>query len=296
MTTLNRRSALMGGGGLVLAAASPLARAAMEKLELDDPIERARLRAKVVGSAGPEVVHTFYRLHLYAYMNSGNLIPLYTMNNLNVRVCEPLDEQTYAFTTYESGAYCRFDTDEVIDEWKNPITGETREVWPFVGGPLNVRIGADGVATGPEATLKPRALRMEVIGDMLFVPTASHFSFPSPFDAATWPKESPGKTHYWDSMFVHAARAEEAADPKRDNVPAFCQFQNLVSWGAWIGMGGQQGRSYGRAYGTKLSDIDQLPAGARRSLEMQTPEIFAIDKWTEFRNGNEEYKARYGSE
>ena len=155
---------------------------------------------------------------------------------------------------------------------------------------------ASGPMGGPEATLKPKPLRMEVIGDMLFVPTASHFSFPSPFDAATWPKESPGKTHYWDSMFVHGARAEDAADSRRANVPAFCQFQNLVSWGPWIGMGGHQGRSYGRAYGTKLATISELPAGARRSLELQTPEIFEIDKWTTFRNGNAEYKAKYGSQ
>jgi hypothetical protein len=295
MKTITRRSTLLGTGGLALSAASPLARTAMEKLALDDPAERARLRAKVVGSATNEVVHTFYRLHLYAYLNNGNLIPLYTMNNLNVKVCEPLGDDTYAFTTYESGAYCKFDTDEVIDRWENPFTGETREVWPFIGGPLNVRMSADGVQTGPEATLKPKPLRMEVIGDMLFVPTASHFSFPSPFDAATWPKESPGETHFWDSMFVHGARADEAADPKRNNVPAFCQFQNLVSFGAWIGMGGHQGRSYGRAYGTKLASVDDLPAGARRSLELQTPEIFEIDKWTSFRDGNAEYKAKYGA-
>lgn len=295
MPTLTRRSALVGTGGIILAAAQPGARAALGQLELDDPRQRARLRAKVVGSAGEEVVYTFYRLHLYAYMNGGNLIPLYTMNNLNVRVCKPLDEETYAFTTYESGAYCRFDTDEPLERWENPITGETREVWPFVGGPLDVRIGADGVQTGPQATLKPEALRMEVIGDMLFIPTASHFSFPSAFDAETWPKESPGETHYWDSMFVHGARVADAVDPERLNVPAFCQFQNLVSWGPWIGMGGYEGRTYGRAYGTKLDRIEDLPGGARRSLEQQTPEIFDIGSWTTFRDGYAEYKARHNS-
>ena len=146
MSTITRRGALLGAGSVALTTASPAAHAALGALDLDKPAERARLRAKVVGSATSEMVDTFYRLDLYAYMNGGNLIPLYTMNNLNVRVCEPLGDETYAFTTYESGAYCRFDTDEVIDHWENPITGETREVWPVVGGPLHVRIGADGGA------------------------------------------------------------------------------------------------------------------------------------------------------
>ncbi len=60
-------------------------------------------------------------------------------------------------------------------------------------------------------------------------------------------------------------------------------------------MGGKQGRSYGRAFGTKLRSIDDLPAGARRSLEEQTPEIFEIDEWKSFRDGYAEYKAKYGS-
>jgi hypothetical protein len=291
MNKLTRRSTLLGAGGLALASASPLARAAMEKLDLENPAERARMRAKVVASAASETVYTFYRLHIYAYMHSGNLMPLYTMNNLNVRVCKPNDDDTYDFMTYETGAYCRFDTDEMIDHWQNPVTGDRREVWPFVGGPFNVRIAADGVETGPGATLKPKALRMEVIGDMLFVPTASHFSFPSSFDPEIWPDESPGETHYWDSLFVHGARVDEATDPTRDRVPAFCQFQNLVSWGGWIGMGGHEGRSYGRAYGTKLDSVDDIPAGARHSLEQQTPEIFDIDSWTGFRDGDAEYKA-----
>src|SRR5262245_39607072 len=96
------------------------------KLNFQDPKERAKIRAKVVGSFVEQTVYMFYRLHLYAYMNDGNLIPLTTMNNLNITKWKPLPNGNYAGTVHESGAYCKFDTDEPLDVFENPITGEKR--------------------------------------------------------------------------------------------------------------------------------------------------------------------------
>ena len=293
--TFSRREALIAGAGTALAGGALSASAAAPALDLEDPAVRARVRAKVSGSAAEEKVYKFYRLHIYAYMHDGNLKPLYTMNNLNVTLCRPLEDNYYAFKVFEAGVYCKFDTDEVLESWENPITGEVREPWTFIGGPLNVKLGPDGVETPPEATVHPTALRMEAYGGMVFVPVASHFSYPSPFDPEEWPKESAGPVNYWDSLFVLASKVEDVANPDIDNAPAFCQFQNLVSWGPWVGMGGIAGRSYGRAYGTKLSGPDDLPPGARRSLELKAPKIFDVESWTDYHDYIQEYKDTYGS-
>ena len=194
--TFTRREALIAGAGTALAGGALSASAAAPALDLEDPAVRARVRAKVSGSAGEEKVYKFYRLHIYAYMHDGNLQPLYTMNNLNVTLCRPLEDNYYAFKVFEAGVYCKFDTDEVLESWENPITGEVREPWTFIGGPLNVKLGPDGVETPPEATVHPTALRMEAYGGMVFVPVASHFSYPSPFDPEEWPKESAGPVNY----------------------------------------------------------------------------------------------------
>ena len=292
--TFSRREALIAGAGTALAGGALSASAAAPALDLEDPAVRARVRAKVSGSAAEEKVYKFYRLHIYAYMHDGNLKPLYTMNNLNVTLCRPLEDNYYAFKVFEAGVYCKFDTDEVLESWENPITGEVREPWTFIGGPLNVKLGPDGVETPPEATVHPTALRMEAYGGMVFVPVASHFSYPSPFDPEEWPKESAGPVNYWDSLFVLASKVEDVANPDIDNAPAFCQFQNLVSWGPWVGMGGIAGRSYGRAYGTKLSGPDDLPPGARRSLELKAPKIFDVESWTDYHDYIQEYKDTYG--
>lgn len=248
-------------------------------LNLSDPLSRAKSRAKVLGSITNELVYTFYRLHIYGYMNDGNLIPFFTMNNLNITRWSPLENGNFATSGAECGVYCKFDTDEVLDVWENPITHEKRKVWEFIGGPLTAEIGPDGVVTDGVAELKPEVLRMEVLGDKVFMPTQAALSMPNPFTPEKWPKSSSGKTRYWDSLLVASADVADVADPNVANVKSFLQFQNLGSWHPWLGMGGYEGRTYGRAYGTKLSSVEQLPKSVLQGIEAKTPEIFDFESW-----------------
>jgi hypothetical protein len=281
MTSISRRDGFAMASAMALALGGPAEAATLGKLDLDDPKERAKLRAKVIGSCVEETVYTFYRLHLYGYMNAGNLIPFTTMNNLNVTKWKPLPNGNYAGTVYESGTYCKFDTDEPLDVWENPVTGEKREVWQFLGGPIKTELGPDGSITDETATVKPKTMRMEAFGGLLFVASGSAFSFPSPFKADTWPKEASGPIHFWDSHAHHAARVVDVLDPKIARAPAFSSFQNLVSFHPWLGLGGKPGRSYGKAYGAKLASLDEIPKAARATLEKKTPEIFdlSLDIW-----------------
>ncbi len=66
-----------------------------------------------------------------------------------------------------------------------------------------------------------------------------------------------------------------------NRAPSAASFQNLVSFHPWLGLGGKPGRTYGKAYGTKLSSLDEIPKAARISLEKKTPEVFdlSLDIW-----------------
>jgi hypothetical protein len=275
------------GGGR--AAARIRAQAAQLEAQLADPAARARIKAKVKGSAAEETVYTFCRLHLYLWMNEGNLIPMLTMQNLTASSWKPLPNGNYAGTVREVGVYTKFDTDEPVDVWRNPVTGDQREIWQFFGGPLSVEIGPDGLVTGPEATLKPKDMRIDVLGEMAIVPNMSAFSFPNPFKSEQWPKEAGAPTFYWDSMYYHAARVADLLDPKLASVPAAVQFQNLVSFHPWLGMGRIPGRTYGRGLGAKLTSLDDVPRGARAVLEKRAPEIFDLPSWTKPRIDFAEY-------
>ena len=223
------------------------------------------------------------------------MIPFATMSNLNVGKWRPLPNGNQAATIFESGVYTKFDSDEVLEVWENPVTGEKRKPWRFIGGPLSVEIGPDGMVTGEMATLKQKPLQLQVFGDTVMIPTASAFSFPNPMRPEAYPKESAGDTFWWDSHYVFFGNLKDVTNRNLTSVPSHVQFQNLVSWHPWWGMGGQPGRTWGRAYGAKIRGPEEIPAAYRKALEDQTPEIFDTDNWTEPREDFREYMAdRHG--
>ena len=285
-STIKRRDLLAGaiaaGGsvGLLLdspaANATPAARAA---LDLEDPVARGRAIAKVKGSCVEETVYTFCRLHLYLWLNDGNLQPMLTMQNLNATRWKPLPTGNYLGTVREVGVYTRFDTDEPVDHWVNPVTGEKREIWQFFGGPFSVEIGPNGTQTGGDATLKPKEMRIDVMGDQLLMPNQSSFFFPNPFRPEQWPKEAGGPMFYWDSHYFFSASIADVLNPRVTSVLSTVQYQNMVSFHPWLGMGKTPGRTYGKGLGAKLRSLDDMPKAPRKLLEARAPEIFDLDNW-----------------
>lgn len=290
---LSRRASLMFGAAAMLGPGAALGSSseAARALDLDAPGARAKIRAKIMGSIAAEPVHTYLRIHVYGYRHDGNLIPFYTMNNLNVRRWAPQPDGSFKAQVFECGTYSKFDTDEPLDEWDNPITGERIKVWNFLGGPLSLTVGADGnIATGAETTVKPKPLNFQVFADTVFMLQASAFSYPNPFKPSEWPKESSGERSYWDSHYLFAAKLADVLDPARASAPAFIQLQNLVSWGYWIRMGQTPGRTWGRGFGAKLASLDELPRLVRAEMEKKTPKIFDLNSWTDFVDEVGEYK------
>ena len=113
MDTLTRRTLLAAAPASLTLAMTP---ALAMGTDLGDSATRARMRARIIGSCAAETVFLFYRLHIYGYTGQGNLIPFFTMNNLNISEWTPLAGDRYQSKSFESGVYCRFNTDEPLDE------------------------------------------------------------------------------------------------------------------------------------------------------------------------------------
>lgn len=272
-------------GGSVRAAASPAA-------DFTDPATRLRTRVKMAGRLDGGPVHTFVRLHIYGYGHDGNLVPFFSMNNYAVNVWRALPSGNYAVQVFESGVYTDFDAETVLTEWENPFTGERREVHQFRSGPLNVEFGPDGIIAGPETTVKPKPMAMEVIGDSVVASTQSSFRFPSPFQPEEFPKESPGKVFHWDSQYAFMSPLAAVQDPDVPSAPTSITLTNLVSWAPWLGMGQRPGRTFGRGVGRKIPGVDALPAAVIRGFEAHTPQVLDIDNWGPPYDDIADYKAK----
>jgi len=257
-----------------------------KELDLSTPEKRNAVITKVMGSIGKEETHAFLRFHIYGFAGE-NVVPLFSMNNYVIQRWEPTEEEsTYSLQHYEVGYYTQFDTDNAITHWVNPFTNEEIELEMFVLGPVQRFYTPEGIiAPG----IAPNPLRVNVIGDRVFVPAQSIETFPNMFSPEEWPELSNGPVNYWDSMYTFSAYLDDVLNPELSSAPAEIHMQNLTSWQPFLRLGSIRGRSMARAFGQNISGFDALPENVKADFKKYTPEIFETDTWTEVRFDSIDY-------
>ncbi|WP_317930425.1 DUF1838 family protein [Halioxenophilus sp. WMMB6] len=295
---ISRRAALknlgaLGAAGITLGATAPVDASddnprhyTIADLDLSTPEMRNQVIAKVMGSIAEEETHAFLRFHVYGYAGK-NIIPFFSLNNYVVQKWQPMAEPgSYQVRHYEVGYYAEFDTDKPISHWQNAITGETIELEQFVLGPVVRQYTPAGVKS---PGIAPKPLRVNVIGDRVFVPAQSIESFPNMFSPEEWPELSNEAVIYWDSMYTYSASLRDVLNPKLSSAPAEIHAQNLTSWHPYLRLGRTPGRIMVRAFGTNFSGFDALEPNVRSAFEKYTPEIFDTDNWTDLRFDSVDY-------
>ena len=287
--TVTRRhlltAAAVGGAGLAAAGdrgdASTAAgvAAAMPPLpNFADPLVALRTHVKMVGSLGKDTVVSFMRLNIYADLGAGNFVPCFTMNNILVDYWEPKDSNQHEMRKYEVGFYTRYDSQEPLEEFVNPVTGQTTAIHHFRLGPVPRLYTPSGViAMG----YTPKLLPIEVIGDRVFLATESIESRPD--------MVRPGETSYTNSFMTLSATVADILNPGLRSAPVHLQLQNKNRWASWMGMGDRPGGTVARGFGGKIADLDALPAAVKAGARRFVPQIFETAKWNEFVFEDSEY-------
>jgi hypothetical protein len=279
MTRISRRTALQGVAGLgalaATAADSPVALGAAAapaaRLDFADPLTALRTHVKMVGSLGREVVYSFMRLNIYGDLGQGNFVPFFTMNNILVDWWEPKADNQHEMRKYEVGFYTKYDSQEALEQFDNPVTGQRTAIHHFRLGPVPRVYTPDGViAMG----YTPKLLPIEVIGDRVFLATESIDSRPDMI--------RPGQTTYTNSFMTMSALLSDIADPAMNSAPVHLQLQNKNRWTPWMGMGDRPGGTVARGFGGKIRSLDALPAPVIAGAKRFVPQIFDTKNWNEF--------------
>jgi hypothetical protein len=273
--SVTRRNLLLGATGAALYATLPgVAAAAAQRSfapDFSDPVEALRAHVKLVGSLAKETVVYFYRLNIYADLNEGNFVPLYTMNNLLIDKWEPKGNDTYQMRKYEAGYYTGIDSYDLIETFTHPLTGKTVPVQNFRLGPVPRGYDKDKyIVMG----YNPNPLPLDVIGDRVFLATQSIESGPSFTD--------PKKTRFTNSFMTYSATLADMQNPDLPSAQVHAQLQNKTEWAPWMEMGDQPGGTVVRGYGTKVAGLDDLPPGVLAQFRQQTPQILDIENWKGF--------------
>lgn len=285
---VSRRTALqgaiaLGSTGLATASAATAVAAATSAMpatlpDFNDPLTVLRTHVKMVGTLGRGRVVSFMRLNIYADLGEGNFVPFFTMNNILVDYWEPKADNQHEMRKYEVGFYTKYDGQEPLEEFANPVTGKTLPIHHFRLGPVPRLYTPTGVfAMG----YTPKLLPIEVIGDRVFLATQSIESRPDMLN--------PGQMAYTNSFMTFSAPLADIADPAVLSAPVHLQLHNKNRWAPWMGMGDRPGGTVARGFGGKVASLEALPepvkAGARRFV----PEIFDTENWKEFLFEDSEY-------
>jgi hypothetical protein len=244
----------------------------------NDPLTALRTHVKMVGSLGKEPVVSFMRLNIYADLGEGNFIPFFTMNNILVDYWEPKGNDQHEMRKYEVGFYTRYDSQEPLEEFANPVTGKTTAIHHFRLGPVPRLYTPTGViAMG----YTPKLLPIEVIGDRVFLATESIESRPDMI--------RPGETSYTNSFMTMSAALQDIVNPAVLSAPVHLQLQNKNRWAPWMGMGDRPGGTVARGFGGKVASLDALPEAVKAGARRFVPQIFETATWSEFVFEDSEY-------
>lgn len=274
---ISRRSALAGAAAMSSAGLTVLqspSAAAITPTPLPDfsnPVTALRTHVKMVGSLGNTTVYSFMRLNIYVDLGEGNFVPFFTMNNILVDYWQPKGDDQYEMRKYEVGFYTRYDSQEPLEEFANPITGKTSAIHHFRLGPVPRLYTPQGViAMG----YTPKLLPIEVIGDRVFLATQSIESRPDMLDRS--------RMTYTNSFMTISAPLAEIADPAVRSASVHLQLQNKNRWAPWMGMDDRPGGTVARGFGGKIANLDALPKAVREGARRFVPEIFDTANWHEF--------------
>jgi Protein of unknown function (DUF1838) len=207
-------------------------------MPLDTSSAEANIRTfvKIRASLEPVDVVTWFRGGVYAFLPGEGHKHLFTLEGYNIgRAVET--EGGYDFLSREAVFYRDPVTDEFIDSWTNPITGETNDVLHIWNDPVNGGFKLNG-PRGPW-TLVP-----DVWGDDVHFSTDVFLLYPNPLQPDAWPRESGGP-----------------------------MYQGAELFRPWMLMGTRAGHLVYHTGGKKLmGGYAELPADTRAKVEAERPE------------------------
>ena len=299
---MNRRSALAGLGGLGAAAAlsacapspAPTRQSAVpaKSLNLDFSKPEDNLTAWVkLASSLEDGVETcgFFGGTQYADFGPQEVIqPLFRIQGFGMSRVTKLPDGRYENLHREVVYYLDLKEDRILEEWTNPFTGETVEVFSTHNDPVNsyyapiFKQSFGDTETGIETVEFPFVLPWDIFGDRAVVSFAVNTRWPSPLPPKRWPRENFGEWYRTSEYFqIHSSLAE-LNNPDMLKVPYTGAWQKIAPWHPWMLMDNRPGGIVGITNVFSLDSTDDLPPHVLAYTEKNFPKwLHAPTEWVE---------------
>ncbi len=256
-------------------AASPAA--TRVPVDFGDPAQNLRAFIKLTGDLDPAVETVgWFGGHVFAVLGPDQpLQKILGVEGFGVLRVAPQPGDVYRLFNREIAFYKDPQTDEFVDTWTNPFTGEEVEVSPIHNLTVNAEIAPvmkmDFDGTLVDLPFSPPWWVQEEKAFSLF---EVHTAFPNPMTPDQWPRESAGPVTRISEIFhrmTTLAEIEDAASTKADYTGVWTR---IGPWMPWMLQGQVPGHLLYRCFMNRTGTADRLPAKLRERTERGYPEYF----------------------
>ena len=257
---LTSRRSTLGFGALALGMpgliAPAHAQSAGKSLDLKNKSDFLTALQKMRGSLDERICMGYVK-GLYYGVVDDRITPLYGVLGGTFSRYKKLPDGNFEGRTFEVAYFTDWETGGLLENFKNPYTGETVTVPQTRMGPSTITITADGLKIGSAAgeargmSISNRFLPARVVNNDVWIVEESKVGTAPDFKG---PKFS------FNEVTTYQTTLAELNDPKLMQTATHVHFNGVVSWRPWLKMGDRPGHLLGNAAGRRLAKMTDYPA------------------------------------
>ncbi len=278
---MNRRDSLgiLGSAlvaGAAIAPSDTEARKATPQLNLNpaDPADLAMIHRKLAWSLDESVGFWWLKGIRYAALPP-TYTPFWNMLIGTIFTVRDVDAETYAVTTVTTTFYTDLATGELLETFKNPITGKQVKV-NYAPTKANTRhfnrsgeverTSMPGMTTTSSSAPGPAWIE----GDDVWV--RSDMSF------RAVPTDLTRKAFQVEDLSTYFGSLRDVADPKKKAIPTGQVFSDLLNFPGWLEMADRNGHYFSRCFGRKVFSAAEMPQDWQKLMAARHPDILRDPK------------------
>jgi hypothetical protein len=256
-----------------VACLAPAAQAA-DMLDPNTPKDAIKLNRKVQCSVKDyEATVYHWQGRLYSRRLGERDRHLFNLQGMNVRQCVTVKDKKrgtgFRMVSREIMLYLDPKTNELLDQWENPFTGETIDVIHVANDPVNMR----GATFPKKADGSDFTYPMRISNGKVFMTAEVPLFYTNALagDFQTYV----GNHYQAMEIFDFIADEEDLLNPKTDIAYPTVAWVRVAQWLPWMEMGSRPGFMIANAAGQKLNSFDELPAILKDTIAERYPEYTA---------------------
>ncbi len=192
----------------------------------------------------------WFKGYAYAVQPGKKIVDLIGTSGFGVIRLQGMPDGSIRRMCREVIVYTDLKSGDVLEDWKNPLTGETVRAVHVANDPFNYMIEDHfpapptfgGLNTKEAPPKVPFILPWYQHDNMAEMEIHIHLAYPSALQPDKWPRESAGPIVQASEFFAHHIKVEDLQNPKLTSLDYTGTWNRITPWLPWMLMGQAPGQ------------------------------------------------------